>query len=62
MNRRHNIFKVAHLMGMNERNMKKYKEKINIGTYVPYGPYKEMIPYLSRRLYENIDNVKYIFK
>ena len=62
MNKRHNIFKVAHLMGMNERNMKKYEGRINIGTYVPYGPYKEMIPYLGRRLYENIDTVKYMLK
>ena len=62
MNRRHNIFKVAHLMGMNERNMRKYEGRINIGTYVPYGPYREMIPYLGRRLYENIDSIKYILK
>ena len=62
LNKRNNIFKIAHLMGMNERNMRKYEGKINIGTYVPYGPYKEMIPYLLRRLYENIDSLKYILK
>ena len=62
MNKIHNIFNLAHLMGMNERNMKKYTGKINIATYIPYGPYKEMIPYLGRRLYENIDNIKYLLK
>ena len=62
MNKRHNIFKVAHLMGMNERNMRKYEDIIKIATYVPYGPYREMIPYLGRRLYENIDSIKYILK
>lgn len=50
---------LAHLMGMNENNMKKLN--INKATYIPYGPYKEMIPYLTRRLYENIDQIKYMF-
>ena len=49
-------------MGMNERNMRKYEGIIRIGTYVPYGHYREMIPYLGRRLYENIDSIKYILK
>ena len=42
--------------------MRKYEGRIRIGTYVPYGPYREMIPYLGRRLYENIDSIKYILK
>lgn len=50
---------LAHLMGMNENNMKNLN--INKATYIPYGPYKEMIPYLTRRLYENIDQLKYLF-
>ena len=53
-----NKFILANLMGMNENFM---NSQINIkkATYIPYGPYKEMIPYLSRRLYENIDQIKY---
>lgn len=49
---------IAHLMGMNENNMKNlYMKK---GCYIPYGPYDKMIPYLTRRLYENIDQIKYL--
>ncbi len=55
-----NIFEFAHLLGMKE---KKYnfllQNNQNINVYIPYGPYKYMIPYLSRRLYENIDTLKY---
>lgn len=55
--RKKNII-LAHLMGMNENYMKDLY--IKKATYIPYGPYKEMIPYLIRRLYENIDQIKYI--
>ena len=61
MNLQRPIFSVYHLMGMNEDLMKSYEGRIKLGTYVPYGPYREMIPYLTRRLYENIDSVKYMF-
>lgn len=55
-----NKFIIANLMGMNENYMNKLN--INKATYIPYGPYKEMLPYLSRRLYENIDSIKYMYK
>ena len=54
----HNII-IAHLMGMNENNIKKIKT--SKACYIPYGPYDEMMPYLIRRLYENIDQIKYLF-
>ena len=54
------IFDFAHLLGMNERYYDKmYYE--NVCVYLPYGPYKKMLPYLIRRLYENLDTIKYMF-
>lgn len=63
---KNSIFQFANLMGMNNNTQlyiqDKYKDKKFLtATYIPYGPYKEMIPYLTRRLYENIDSIKYIF-
>ena len=55
------IFEFAHLLGMKERKydyVKSTTEKVHV--YIPYGPYKEMIPYLFRRLYENMDTIKYM--
>jgi len=58
-----NKFIIANLMGMNENYMKKLNNSnTKRAIYIPYGPYKEMIPYLTRRLYENIDQIKYIYK
>ena len=56
-----NRYLFANLKGMNENFM----DSINIenkAVYIPYGPYIKMIPYLSRRLYENLDSIKYISK
>ena len=55
------LFEFAHLMGMQEEN---YQELANVGekvnVYIPYGPYTQMIPYLTRRMYENMDMLKYM--
>ena len=51
-------FIIANLMGMNEKVMNNIH--YNKAVYVPYGPYSKMIPYLTRRLYENIDQIKYL--
>lgn len=59
---REKIFAFAHLLGMNETVMDKIKKNHRVYTYLPYGPYSKMIPYLTRRLYENIDTLKYMFK
>ena len=56
-----NIFDFAHLLGMKEKKYNNYVKKgENVHVYIPYGPYKEMIPYLGRRLFENLDTVRYI--
>ena len=55
----------AQLMGMNDKlteKLTKDTDKKNIFKYVPYGDLNESVPYLLRRLYENIDTMKYIIK
>ncbi len=54
-------FEFAHLLGMNVNKYESIKDKYKVNVYLPYGPYKHMMPYLIRRLYENIDTVKYMF-
>lgn len=54
-------FEYGHLLGMKEEKYKDlvlHNEKVNV--YLPYGPYTLMLPYLFRRLYENIDTIKYM--
>ena len=52
----------AHLLGMKEKKYNHYiKKGENVHVYIPYGPYREMIPYLGRRLFENLDTLRYIF-
>ena len=61
LNKNKEIFEFGHLMGMKENKFNYLidnNQKVNV--YIPYGPYKYMIPYLSRRLYENIDTIKYM--
>ena len=61
LNKNKEIFEFAHLMGMKETKFEYLvdnNQKVNV--YIPYGPYKFMIPYLFRRLYENIDTIKYM--
>lgn len=58
------LFQIANLMGMNNNYQNYIKNKYTnnkfiTATYIPYGPYQKMFPYLIRRLYENIDSIKY---
>lgn len=61
LNNDKNLFIFANLLGMNENKINKIKN-YSKATYIPYGPYNEMIPYLLRRLNENIDSIKYLIK
>ena len=53
-------FEFGHLLGMKEKKYNKDIFDYNINVYIPYGPYHNMLPYLMRRLYENIDTIKYM--
>ena len=58
-----NIFEFGHLMGMNEIEYQRLADSGSlVNTYIPYGPYTQMIPYLSRRMYENMHMIKYMVK
>ena len=46
---------------MNEKYYNTLSNTEKVYVYVPYGPYNEMIPYMIRRLYENMDMIKYLF-
>ena len=56
---KNNKFIIANLMEMNVKYMQNLNMKKRI--YIPDGPYRYMISYLSRWLYENIDQLKYIY-
>ena len=58
LNNNDNKFIIANLMGMNEKFMNNLNTKKAV--YIPYGPYYQMIPYLIRRLYENMDQIKFM--
>lgn len=53
-------FKFAHLLDMNTYKYNSVSKNNDVFIYIPYGPYNSMIPYLFRRLYENIDTIKYM--
>lgn len=61
VNEKDKIFEFAHLQGMSECHYNNYATSNIVHVYIPYGPYDKMLPYLSRRLYENLNVLKYIF-
>ena len=61
LNKDKKVFEFGHLMGMKENKFNYLVDNNQIvNVYIPYGPYKYMIPYLTRRLYENLDILKYL--
>lgn len=52
----------AQLLGMSDSISKKLAEKYNVYKYLPYGDFKDTLPYLIRRLYENYPMLMNIFK
>ena len=61
LSKKRNIFEYAHLQGMRENYYQQISYHYPVHVYIPYGPYKEMIPYLGRRLYENLGIITTIF-
>lgn len=57
-----NDINFASLLGMSEKlsHNLSYDENYNVYKYVPFGPISKTLPYLTRRLYENYDILKYI--
>ena len=53
-------FEFAQLLGMSEKKYNSICADHAVNVYVPYGPYRHMLPYLTRRLYENMDMVRYM--
>lgn len=53
----------AHLLGMSDKcSSKLAKENYQVFKYVPYGNFKDTIPYLLRRLYENYPMITNLWK
>tara|TARA_Y100000748_G_C15502982_1_gene490821 strand:- start:7494 stop:8360 length:867 start_codon:yes stop_codon:yes gene_type:complete len=51
----------AHLMGMSDKETYRLAASgYKVFKYIPFGHLQDTIPYLTRRLYENYDIVKYI--
>ena len=53
-------FKFAHLLDMNSKVHDSLSKENKVYVYIPFGPITKMLPYLLRRLYENIDSIKYM--
>lgn len=52
----------SQLMGMSDNISNKLAEKYTVYKYLPYGNFKDTLPYLVRRLYENYPMLMNIFK
>lgn len=57
-----NNIEFAQLMGMSDRLSKNIAKNYTIYKYVPYGDFKDTLPYLIRRLYENYPMITNLFK
>lgn len=57
-----NKIQYAQLMGMSNKLTDRIKNDSVVYKYIPYGDIKDTIPYLIRRLYENIDFTRYLLR
>lgn len=56
----YNKFQFASLYGMNNYITRNNIKNIKKMVYIPYGEYSKIIPYLTRRLYENNNMINYM--
>ena len=52
----------AQLLGMSDNLSIELSKEYNVFKYLPYGDFKEILPYLIRRLYENYEIIRYLIK
>lgn len=52
-NYNHPNISIAHLLGFSDKLSNNMTKKYKVYKYVPFGNYKDIFPYLIRRLYEN---------
>ena len=59
----HKEVEFAQLMGMSDKQSQKLaQERYTVYKYVPYGDFKDTLPYLIRRLYENYPMIMNVWK
>lgn len=59
----HEQLEIAHLLGMSDKKSKELaKENYNVFKYIPYGNFKDTLPYLIRRLHENYPMITNLWK
>ena len=57
-----NTIEYSQLMGMaDDLSDKLVNNGEKVYKYVPFGNYRDMVPYFSRRLYENYSIIRYMF-
>ena len=61
-NNKLNNIEFAHLMGMSDKLSNKLAKNYVTYKYLPYGNFRDTLPYLIRRLYENYPMIFYLFK
>lgn len=55
------LHSTAQLLGMSDQLALQASEQVHTYKYMPYGPIKDTLPYLLRRLYENYGMCKYVY-